>query len=433
MPVVGSGPSTVGLLGFETVQGVLPGTPAADKLPFRNINLNPNVPDFTDDAMDGTSEPREWVAGKFGADGSFGITGSRESMGPLMKATFGLPVTYGSTGSYDHYFQLSSSLAPSFFFEQGHSDVTEYHVWLGNQISSWRQACTFQGLFQPDFGVIGLSMTPFGASQITGTITDRTGSRALNYITATVEEGGATIAYLKTVNWNLDLHLERLGAMDGTRYGYVIARNALASLGVDLTAHFLDSSLVTKGINGTETSIVLKAPAVETGHGFKAWLPTGKYKPFGINASGAASLEQRFSGMFYRNSAALVAAETMSKGFTTVTVVNSSNDALVIIPDGGSPQSFDLVTGSNTPKSVADLVNATATGFTAFVELDDPAGLATGAGRVGFRSTTKGPTGSIQVDASSTSETLLGLHNSLVTGFRAAMLVRVTNAVSSYA
>lgn len=433
MPTIGSGPATQGLLGFESVQGVLPVTPNADKLPVRNISLNPNVPDFTDDAMDGTAEPREWVAGKFGADGTFSVTGSRESMGTMMKATYGAPTTYGSTGSYDHYYQLTSSLAPSFFFEQGHSDVTEYHLWLGNQISSWRQACTFQGLFQPEFGVVGLSMTPYGSSQISGTITDRTGSRALNYISATVEEGGSAIAYLKTVNWNLDLHLERQGAMDGTRFGYAITRNALASINVDLTAHFLDSSLVTKGINGTETSIVVKAPAVETGQGVKTWLPTGKYKPFGINASGASALEQRFNGMFYKNSVSLIAAETLSKGFTTVTVVNTTSDTLVIIPDGGSPQTFDLTTGSNTPKAIMDTVNATATGFTAFVELDDPSGAATGPGRVGFRSTTKGPTGSIQVDASSTCEALLGLHNSLVVGWRASMLVRVTNPVASYA
>ena len=432
MPTIGSGPSTSGLFGFETTQGVLPATPPADRLPFGNINLNPNVPDFADDAMDGTSEPREWVAGKFGADGSFSVTGSRESYGPLMKATFGVPVTYGATGWYDHYFQLGSTMASSFYFEQDHADVTEYHLWLGNQISSWRQNCTFQGLFKGEFGVIGLSMVPYGASQITGTITDRTGSRALNYITATVKEGGSTVAFIKTINWNLDLHLERLGSMDGTRYGYAIARSALASLNVDLTAHFLDSSLVTKGINGTETSLEVFAPAVELGHGVKTWLPTGKYKPFGINASGAGTLEQRFNGMFYKNSSSLVAAEVLTKGFTSVTVTNATDDTLVLAFDGGGDETFDLTTGANTPAQIAALINATIIGGAAFVEYADPSNVALG-GRVGVRSLVTGPLGSVQVKATSTCETLLGLHNTVVPGWKAAMLVRVSNAVASYA
>lgn len=422
MPLIASGPSTQGLMGFETVPGVLPATPPAYKLPVSNLQLSPNVPDFTDDAMDGTTEPREWVAGKFGADGSFDLTGSRDSYGPMLKALFGPPVTYGATGSYDHYFTLSSTLAPSFFFEQGHLDIGKYLLFLGNQASSWQQACTFQGLAKSTWGVVGLSMVPFASSQISGTITDVTGSRAMNYITATLKEGGTTLAYFKTINWNIDLHLQREGAMDGTPYGYAITRQSLASMNLDATAHFLDTTLIAKGIAGTETSIEVDVPAVESGHGLHVWFPTGKYKPFGIAAAGATSLEQRLTGMFYRNAASLVGAEAVSKYFTTVTITGGTNDSLVIAMNGGANQTFTLTAGSRTPANIVTDLSAL-TGGTAAVEN----------GRVVIRSSTSGPTGSVQIIAASTADTPLGFHNTLVPGFRTACLVRLTNAVASYA
>ncbi len=436
MPTYASGPFTRGKLGFESSPGVLPGTPDNYLLPFGNIQQNPNVPDFADDAMDGSLDPREWVAGKFGPGGSFSVTGSRDSMPVMMKATFGAPTTYGSTGSYDHYFSLSSSSAPSFFFQHEMTDTTtDFFLALGNRISSWQQQCTFQGLFKPQFNFMGSKLSGYDTNQLgAGTTTDATGSRALNYITATVEFDGTLVAYIKTLSWNLDLKMQGNDGMDGTPYHLAgaILPNALFTLNVDFTAHYLNRDFFDAALAGTQQAVAVRAPAVETGHGVKTWLPAGKYKPFGISATGASMLEQRFGGMFYRNATSLVAAETLSKGFTSVTVVNASNDTLILTTDIGD-ETFDLTTGANTPATIAATVNATGVNVEAVVEWDDENDHTKG-GRVAFRRKNQpGPTGSIQVKAASTCESLLGLHNTAVSGWKTSMLVRCSNAVASYA
>lgn len=423
MPTVGQAPSTQFLMGFETTPGTLPATPPADKLPVSNLQISPSVPEFTDDAMDGTTSPREWVGGKFGADGSFDISASRESMGFPLKGFFGLPTTYGGAGWYDHYFSLGASLPPSFYAQQGHLDIGTYLLYLGNQLGTWRQQMSSEGLMKSNFGIVGLSMTPYSSSQISGTVTDRTGSRVLNYVTATLKEGGSAVAYAESVEWNVDQKLERIKAMDGTRFGYAIIRNAITTLDVTLMAHYIDNSLLTKGINETETSLEVSVPAVESGHGFHAWLPTGKYLPTGITASGQGKLSQQLRGKFYgRGSASDIASEVLSKYFTIVTITGASNDSLVISVNGGGNQTFTLTPGSRTPANiVTDL--ATLTGAVAVVE----------GGRVVIRNTTLGTAGTLEVKAASTADTPLGFHNSVVTGWRTFMLVRLSNAVASYA
>lgn len=424
MPTIATGPSTEFLVGFESTEGVLPGTPPADRIRVSNLNLSPNVAEFTDEGLDGTVDAAEWVGGKVGADGGFDITASRESLGFALKAFFGPPTTYGATGFYDHYFKFSTTMAPSFYAQQGHLDIGTYLLYLGNHLGSWRQQWASQGLMKSSFTTMGTAFTPYSSSQISGTITDRTGSRTINYVSTTWKEGGSVIAYGETADFTIDQKLEAVLAMDGTRNRYKIIRGGKAMIDVTFNAHYLDNTLITKGINETETSLEVLAPAVETGHGLKGWFPVGKYLPTGINASGQGKLGQQLRGKFYlRGAASDTAGEVLSSAATTYTIGSGTTDSLQVKIDGGSTQTFTLTAGSRTPAQIVTDINATLTGGLAAVEN----------GRVVIRSTTLGTAGSVQVLSASTADTPLGFHNSVVNGFRASCLFRLSNAVASYA
>jgi len=90
---------------------------------------------------------------------------------------------FGVTGWYDHYLVFSNS-QPSFFVEERFSDADtpEWILYLGNKISQWQGGVDPEGLMESTFTAMGLKTQEFTSEQVTGTITDRTGSRAFDYI-----------------------------------------------------------------------------------------------------------------------------------------------------------------------------------------------------------------------------------------------------------
>lgn len=411
------------LMGFESTPGVLPMTPPGSKLPATNLQISPNVNQFTSAAMTGVSRARPWVAGKIGADGSFDLECSRDSLDFPLKALFDQVTSAGTTGFYDHYFTMGNVLPPSFYWQQGHTDIGQYLLYLGMQMSVWKSTVNAEGLMTSTFTPVGLSMTPYGSSQISGSITDKTGSNPFSYLTGTVKLAGSLLGYGTTVAMTVDRKMKRVNAIDGQSKGYAIIQSALPTINVDLTAFFLDATLLTDAINGTEVSLSVLIPAVESGHGLKITFPTGKFLPTGVTASGQGELTQQLKGMFYgRGSASNVPGEALSKWFATTTITLGVNDTLKVKVDGGGAQSFTLTPGSRTPAQiVTDLSGLT--GATASVEN----------GRVLIQSSgTGGSSSSIQIDATGDAQTNLGFDTVAHAGFDAVdCLVRLSNANST--
>src|ERR1700730_16492694 len=126
--------------------------------------------------MTGVSRERPWIAGKIGADGSFDIECNRDSLDFPLKSLFDQVTHAGTAGWYDHYFVMGNVLPPSFYYQEGHTDIGQYLLYLGNQMSVWKATVTAEGLMKSTFTPFGLSMTPYSSTQITGAITDKTGS-----------------------------------------------------------------------------------------------------------------------------------------------------------------------------------------------------------------------------------------------------------------
>jgi tail tube protein len=420
---IAQGFATQILMGFESTPGVLPGTPTGSKIPGSNLAISPKVNQFTSDAMTGVSRARPWIAGKIGADGSFDIECNRDSLDFPLKSLFDQVTHAGTAGWYDHYFAMGNQLPPSFYYQEGHTDIGQYLLYLGNQMSIWKAQVMAEGLMKSSWTPVGLSMTPFSTTQITGTITDKTGANPLSYLTATLTEGGAVLAYGTQVDWTLDRKMKRVEAIDGTNKGYAVIQGALPTIQVNLTAFFPDAVLLNKAINSTETSLSCLIPAVESGHGMKIKFPTGKYLPTGIPASGQGELTIKLAGMFYgRGAASNIGGEALSKFFTTVTITAATNDILKIKVDGLAAQSFTLTPGAS--RTLAQIVTdlAALTGATAVAEN----------GRVLIVSTMAtgtGSTSSIQIDATGTAQATLGFDTVLHAGWDAVdFWVRLSNA-----
>ena len=429
----GSGESA--LMGFETIPGVLPGSAAADKLPVTSLQLAPNVQSYEDKAMTGNGAAREVVYGKPGADGSFAITCSRESLNAPMKAFFGTITNFGVAGWYDHYLTFSAgSLQPSFFIEERFSDADtpEWILYLGNKISQWQGNVDPEGLMEATFTAMGLATQEFTSEQVTGTITDRTGSRAFDYIPTVLIEGGGAFGYGSNLKWTADRKLARKSAIDSQRRALFVAPTATRKITVNLTAYFPNNALLTKALNSTETSLSCLVPAPESGHGLKVIWPCGKYKPFGPKSQGQDVVMQDIESDFYsRGVAANVPGEALSKFFTSVVITGGTNDSFKVKVDGGAPVVITLIAGTRTFAQILSQVNAALTGGSAVGEFltYDSAGAVTGGRMRMVSSATTGSASSIQVDSSGTAQATLGYDTVVHVGFDAVdMMVRLSNA-----
>lgn len=397
------------LVGVESSFKTPPGTPPGSKLPITNPQVKPSVNRFFSKAFTGSSEPRPPVDGKIGVEGSVEVECSRESIGVFLKALFGgTIVDSGTAAGYEHIFTLGQQ--GSLYVEQGHTDINVYVLWRGIKASSWTVNCEAEGLAQMTFNLMGaIQDDATTSSSITGTVTDRTGSSPLSYLDGVIYRDGVVVGGARKIQFTLDRKLQKNVAIDGSSECRSITASDTPTLNGTAEFYFEDEVLLNETLDGAnESSMEIFLPASEAGCGVEIHIVTLKLKPTGpvSQGQGIVTLPVEFDG-FARGAASDIPARVATKGFTTVAVVNSTNDSLVISVDGGGDQTFDLgTTGNKTPADIAAAVNGTAVGFTAIVKND----------YVVFQSTSKGSAASIQVQSSSTCETLLGLDNSVHNG-----------------
>ncbi|HQQ75769.1 MAG TPA: phage tail tube protein [Thermoanaerobaculia bacterium] len=406
------------LVGVETTFKTPPGTPSGSKVPVINPQIKPSVNRFYSKAFTGSSEPRPPVDGKIGVEGPVEVECSRESLGLFLKGVFGgTIVDSGTSAGYEHI--LTLGVQGSLFVEQGHTDISVYVLWRGMKVSSWTVNCDAEGLAQMTFQLMGaIQDDATTSSYFTGTITDRTGSSPLSYLDAVVKRDGVVVGGARKISFTLDRKLQKNIAIDGSSECRSITASDTPTLNGTAEFYFEDVNILNETLDGSnESSMEIFFPAEEAGCGLELHITTLKLKPTGpvSQGQGIVTLPAEFDG-YARGTASDIPARVSTKGFETVAVVNGSNDSLVISVSGGADQTFDLGTTGNVSRSaIVTIVNATATGFLA-VEKND---------YIVFETTAKGAAVSIQVKASSTCGTLLGLDNSLHNGQSAKSIYAV--------
>jgi hypothetical protein len=400
------------IFGPEASLKTLPGTVNADLVPVVSPTSRPNRNTYRPQSLTGSPEPRPVVLGKVGVDYEFGVECNPASMQAVLHAILGGRRQYGLGPVYatDHY--LTAPMI-SQFLEQRHADIGQYPGWRGCLFGSLGLSMGSQGIMEGRVGVkAAKQVTPTAtATVVNGTLTDRTGYEPFSYLLLRVKKGGSTIAYSQQVDLNLDRKIGMEGAQDQTNEQAEMF-SEVAEISGSMLALFPNATMLDDSIAGGETSIEIWIPGID-GWGCLIEAATMKFRPFQLQNNGTGLVKQRADFDIYgKTGVSKYPGRAFSTYWKTSTLPALNTLTLVISVDGGGNQTVTFTTSETTVDAVVTKINADTTGLTA--SADRAAGDTGGVIRI--ESDTKGTTSSIQVQASSTADTVLGFDNNVHSG-----------------
>lgn len=240
------------LLDYETTYGADPAAVDAFIMPVNSIGIEADQRKNSPATLRGSRNPvMPW-------------DGNRDVRGPLvvpvdytafwywLKAMFGAPTTTGAGAPYTHEFKVPAA-QPSMVLEKGFTDIAKYWKYNGCKISRWSMNIGGDEELVANFDMIGSNETP-GTAEYDATPTALTLGRLDNF-EASIKEGGAAIANIKSISFNIDMDLDPDNyVIGGAGIRGDLPEGVLAITG-NLLALFEDHTLVTKAINSTESKI----------------------------------------------------------------------------------------------------------------------------------------------------------------------------------
>ncbi|MCU1350215.1 MAG: hypothetical protein JWO56_3245 [Acidobacteria bacterium] len=404
------------IFGPETSFKTMPATPNGDKLPVVGPSFRPTRNKFSSKSLTGSPEPRSIILGKLSIDGEFTLDCNPASMQAVLAGVFGSKRQYGVGPTYvaDYYL---GPLQP-YFFQQGHSDIGKYLLFNGGYFGTLGLSIATEGTMEAKVGIKAAKQTNYSSSQVTGTVTDRTGYEPFSYQLVRIKQGGTVIGYSQQLDLNIDRKLGNAASQDGSNEQAVIF-SEIAEISGSLTALFPDTTLLDAALGGAETSLEIWLPS-NNGSGVLFEMATIRFRPGQITTNGTGLVQQKLEFDVYgKAGASRYAARSWSSYFADASLPTLTGTTLIVSADGGANQTITFQAGDNTLDLLATRINTTATGFTASV--DRHAGDAGGVLRL--ESSTKGTGSSIAVQASSTADTLLGIDNNSHTGLDGKSIV----------
>ena len=242
-------------LDFETTYGVDPVSPVGKSMPFNYPWDLQAVRDLK--AADNTHRGRR--------DGSMPFYGNQDVKGsasiPLdvlaigwwLRALMGAPSTTGTTPTYTHVFKPGASI-PSMVIEAGFTDIPEYIKFNGVKINKFGMDISGDGELVAKLDLVGatgvMSATPYDSGL------DSIALTRFQVKDLAILEGGASIAYVKSVNFEINNDLDT--------GSFVLANSVRGALpegdclvSGSMTAFFKDATLYNKAVAGTESSLKL--------------------------------------------------------------------------------------------------------------------------------------------------------------------------------
>jgi hypothetical protein len=167
----------------------------------------------------------------------------------------------------------------SFSFIRYFADQTTgspYHIYTGVEMNTLNMSIPANAMITGSFGTLGKGQTL--AADLTGlgtpTYNAVSTTRTLDSFTGTLDEGGTTIAVITEISFSLDNGLAPrfvVGSEDSIYPS--VGRSTLTG---QITAYFEDSTLMTKFIDETESSITFRLPDA-AGNNLRFRIPRIKY------------------------------------------------------------------------------------------------------------------------------------------------------------
>lgn len=127
---------------FETVYGTAPAG-GFTRMPFAASTLSTEQPLLSSELLGYGRDPLAPIKDSITSDGDMTIPIDAEAFGFWLKATFGSPVTTGtSPGPYTHTFETGKWTLPSMAIETGMPDVPRFAMYSGVMVNQLTGPCS---------------------------------------------------------------------------------------------------------------------------------------------------------------------------------------------------------------------------------------------------------------------------------------------------
>jgi len=240
------------LIDWETVFGADPGTPAAFKMPVNppiGIAADRNM--TTPETIRGIRSPAAPSHGNTDVRGPITIPIDQIAIGYWLRALLGVPATTGSD-PFTHIYTVPTSIE-SMVIDFGFTDIVQYLKYNGVKLDGFGISIGGDGELTATLDLIGAKMT--GSAVVYDAAPTEPTFTRFNQFQATLNEGGASIAYVKTVDLNIRNNLEPDSFVIGGGGIRGDLPEGFCTIEGTLTAFFQDLALLTKAIDTTESSL----------------------------------------------------------------------------------------------------------------------------------------------------------------------------------
>lgn len=239
----------------ETTYGSDPGTPDGQKIYCTGFGLQMSRALHTSTTINGTRGKERPVQGNKDVTGSIGMEVSAQGTGTLLKHALGSNTTTG-VNPYTHTITCGD-LPVGLTLEKDHGSVISgsgrYEKFNGCRVGSLSMSFPEDGYPTMSLDIVGADGV-YAASALDATLTDN-GHTSFAAADMTIEEGGSSIAYVRSAEINLDNELDT----DSYVIGGAGKRRALpegdSMITGTITALFEDITLLNKARNNTASSL----------------------------------------------------------------------------------------------------------------------------------------------------------------------------------
>lgn len=249
------------LLWDEAAYGVTPATPVAETLYYRSCSVKGSIARATDETISGLRGMPPSIQTNRDISGQIVQTLAPQSCIKLLKHLIGIPVitTVGTATQY--VFGYTNGLPAGFGMETDFGAAIappgRYHVNRGCRISKGSFRFQPSGYVDATYDVRGATFDIAGTTSLDAT-PDDFGHAGFSMFTASIKEGGTTIATVTETSVDVDNDLDDSLFVIGGGGVRGDLPEGFAKWSGKLTALFKDGTLLSKGLNNTESSLLIE-------------------------------------------------------------------------------------------------------------------------------------------------------------------------------
>lgn len=271
----------------ETTFGTTPATPTLVALPITAFNLNMTRSDFKDATIRADRMTRFSISGTRSVTGDFTTELSHGNMDAFVAAAV--------NSAWSTNVLKTGTTQTSFSIENGQLDASVFSLYKGCMVDKLSITVPVNNIVTAQCTIVGQDMAVSGATVAT-TLTPAAANTPFTHLGGTIKEGGTVIATVTQIQLDIQNSLASnyvLGAATAPSITY-----GMSQVSGTVTAYFADSSLFTKFVQGTASSIDFTL--TDGTNTYEILVPNVKYTAGtkNINGQGPVSISFTFTGLY---------------------------------------------------------------------------------------------------------------------------------------